>query len=142
MPCCAFAAFILSQVVLGFGALKRFVLRSDGAFDDAPSNSATESRLIGGAPALAEPSRRRYGWRMLTIAASVEILIANRRRIRLPPARSPSSTQDIRVERLRPGSKYAMRNGSEHAFTADNSGAASLFVELRGRTPIHIVPAN
>jgi hypothetical protein len=76
MPCCAFAAFILSQVVLGFGALKRFVLRSDGAFDDAPSNSATEWRLIGGAPALAEPSRRRYGWRMLAIAASVEILIA------------------------------------------------------------------
>ena len=35
MPCCAFAAFILSQVVLGFGALKRFVLRSDDAFDDA-----------------------------------------------------------------------------------------------------------
>jgi hypothetical protein len=25
--------------------------------------------------------------------------------------------QDIHVERLRPGSKYAMRNGSEHAFT-------------------------
>jgi len=49
---------------------------------------------------------------------------------------------DIRVERLRPGSKYAMRNGSEHAFAADNSGAASLTVELNGRTPIHIVPAN
>jgi hypothetical protein len=76
MPCCAFAAFILSQVVLGFGAIKRFVLRSDDAFDDAPSNSATEWRLIGGASAPAEPSRRRYGLRMLAIAASVEILIA------------------------------------------------------------------
>ena len=76
MPCCAFAAFILSQVVLGFGALKRFVLRSDDAFDDAPINSAAEWRLIGGAPALAEPSRRRYGLRMLAIAASVEILLA------------------------------------------------------------------
>jgi hypothetical protein len=34
-----------------------------------------------------------------------------------------------------------MRNGAEHAFTADNNGAASLSVELNGRTPIHIVPA-
>ena len=75
MPCCAFAAFILSQVVLGFGAVKRFVLRSDDAIDEAPINSATEWRLIGGAPAPAEPSRRRYGLRMFAIVASVEILI-------------------------------------------------------------------
>jgi hypothetical protein len=53
-----------------------------------------------------------------------------------------SGPQNIRIERLRPGSKYAMRNGTEHAFTADNNGAASLSVELNGRTPIHIVPAN
>ncbi|HVA78164.1 MAG TPA: hypothetical protein VNF27_09725 [Candidatus Binataceae bacterium] len=49
--------------------------------------------------------------------------------------------QEIRVERLRPGARYVMRNGSEHAFAADNNGAASLSVALRGRTPIHIVPA-
>jgi hypothetical protein len=59
----------------------------------------------------------------------------------LYPGANPGR-QDIRVERLRPGSKYAMRNGSEHTFTADNNGAASLSVELNGRTPIHIVPAN
>jgi hypothetical protein len=76
MPCCAFAAFIVSQVVLGFGAFKRFVLRSDDAFDDAPINSATEWRLISGAPALAAPSKRRYGLRILAIAASIEILLA------------------------------------------------------------------
>ena len=76
MPCCAFAAFIISQVVLAFGAFKRFVLRSEDAFDDAPNNSATEWRLICGASTPAEPSRRRYGLRMLAIAASVEILIA------------------------------------------------------------------
>ena len=29
MPCCAFAAFIISQIVLGFGAIKQFVLRSE-----------------------------------------------------------------------------------------------------------------
>jgi hypothetical protein len=50
--------------------------------------------------------------------------------------------QEIRIERLRPGAKYAMRHGSEHAFTADHNGTASLSVELHGRTPIHIVPAN
>jgi hypothetical protein len=50
--------------------------------------------------------------------------------------------QEIRIERLRPGAKYAMRYGSEQAFTADNNGTASLSVELHGRTPIHIVPAS
>ncbi len=50
--------------------------------------------------------------------------------------------QDIRIERLRPGAKYAMRSGSEHAFAADPDGTASLSVELHGRTPIHIVPAS
>ena len=76
MPCCAFAAFILSQVVLGFSAIKRFVLRSDDAFDDAPNNSATEWRLIGGAPAIAAPSSRRFGLGILAIAASIELLLA------------------------------------------------------------------
>jgi hypothetical protein len=75
MPCCAFAAFIVSQVVLGFGAVKRFVLRSSDAFEDAPSNFATEWRLIG-APVLAAPSRRRFGLRILAIAAAIEILLA------------------------------------------------------------------
>ena len=79
MPCCAFAAFIISQVVLGFGAIKRFVLRShnsDDSLDDAPSNPATEWRLIGGAPALAVPPVRRFGICTLAIAASIEILLA------------------------------------------------------------------
>jgi len=76
MPCCAFAAFIVSQIVLGFGAIRRFVLRSDDAFDDTPSNAATEWRLIGGASALAAPSRSRSGLRILAIAASIEILLA------------------------------------------------------------------
>ncbi len=76
MPCCAFAAFIISQIVLGFGAIKRFVLRSGDALDDAPSNPATEWRLIGGAPALATPSARRFGMRTLALAASIEILLA------------------------------------------------------------------
>ncbi|MDO8434079.1 MAG: hypothetical protein Q7S58_16905 [Candidatus Binatus sp.] len=52
-----------------------------------------------------------------------------------------STAQQIRIERLRPGAKYVMRNGAEHPFAADNSGAASLPIELHGRTPVHIVPA-
>ena len=59
----------------------------------------------------------------------------------LYPGAQPGA-QQIKVERLKPGANYAMRNGSDHAFTADNNGAASLPVELQGRTPIHIVPAN
>jgi len=80
MPCCAFAAFIISQIVLGFGAFKKFVLRSrddlGDSFDATPSNPATEWRLIGGAPALAVPPVRRFGVRTLALAASIEILLA------------------------------------------------------------------
>ena len=76
MPCCAFAAFIISQVVLGFGAIKGFVLRSGDTLDDAPSNPATEWRLIGDTSVLTAPSSRRFGLRTLAIAASIEILLA------------------------------------------------------------------
>ena len=77
MPCCAFAAFIVSQIVLGFGVIKRFVLRSGDRLDDALSNPATEWRLIGGPPALTGPqSSRRLGVRTLAIAASIEIVLA------------------------------------------------------------------
>jgi len=75
MPCCAFAAFIISQIVLGFGAIKRFVLRSDDSLDDVPSNPATEWRLIG-APAAEASSNHRFGIRALAFAASMEILLA------------------------------------------------------------------
>jgi hypothetical protein len=74
MPCCAFAAFIISQIVLGFGAIKRFLLRSEDSLSDAPNNPATEWRLTG-ASAIA-PSRRRFGVRTLAFAASIEILLA------------------------------------------------------------------
>jgi hypothetical protein len=76
MPCCAFAAFIISQIVLGFGAIKRFVLRRDDALDEAPRNPATEWRLIGAAPVRAASPGRRFGIRTLALAASIEILLA------------------------------------------------------------------
>jgi hypothetical protein len=75
MPCCAFAAFIISQIVLGFGAIKRFVLRSEDSLDDAPNNPATEWRLTGASTVMA-PSRRLFGIRTLAFAASIEILLA------------------------------------------------------------------
>ena len=76
MPCCAFAAFIVSQIVLGFGAVKKFLLRSgDPTADEIPSNPATEWRLIGGAAALATPPARRFGIRTLVLAASIEIVL-------------------------------------------------------------------
>ncbi len=76
MPCCAFAAFIISQIVLGFGAVKRFVLRRGDSLADAPNNPATEWRLIGASSATAGPSIRRFGVHALAIAASIEILLA------------------------------------------------------------------
>ncbi len=48
--------------------------------------------------------------------------------------------QQIKLERLKPGAAYAMSGGDEQSFTADASGTASLIVDLRGRTPLHVVP--
>jgi hypothetical protein len=59
----------------------------------------------------------------------------------LYPGAKPGS-QEIRIERLRPGAKYTTHNGSENAFAADHNGAASLSVELQGRTTLHILPAS
>jgi hypothetical protein len=75
MPCCAFAAFIISQIVLGFGAIKRFVLRRDDSLEAAENNPATEWRLNGDASALAASTPRRFGIRALALATSIEILL-------------------------------------------------------------------
>jgi hypothetical protein len=75
MPCCAFAAFIISQIVLGFGAFKGFVLRRDDSLEAAPNNPATEWRLNGGGPASAAPIPRGFGIRTLALATSIEILL-------------------------------------------------------------------
>jgi len=75
MPCCAFAAFIISQIVLGFGAVRRFVLRRDDSLEAAPNNPATEWRLERSAYALAAPTPRRFGIRALAFATSIEILL-------------------------------------------------------------------
>jgi hypothetical protein len=53
-----------------------------------------------------------------------------------------SGAHNIRLERLRPGANYVMRNGAEHRFTADNSGAADLQIDLRERTRAHIAPVS
>ncbi len=76
MPCCAFAAFIVSQIVLGFTVIKKSVLRSGDDLNEVSINPATEWRLIGGAPALPLPARRRVGLLTLALAASIEILLA------------------------------------------------------------------
>jgi len=73
MPCCAFAAFILSQVVLGFGVVKRLVLRSGDTINDVPANPATQWRLIGSIPEVPAPSGRRLGLRTIAFAASIEM---------------------------------------------------------------------
>ena len=51
MPCCAFAAFLLGQLLLGLAALKRLLLGRSAAAD-APLNVVVEWRL---APAAAGP---------------------------------------------------------------------------------------
>ncbi|MDR0839287.1 MAG: hypothetical protein LBN99_06550 [Oscillospiraceae bacterium] len=44
--------------------------------------------------------------------------------------------QSIKIERLKPGAEYTINGGD--AFSADADGAATLSVNLNGRTPLHI----
>ena len=72
MPCCAAAAFIIAQVMLGVDALRRFFFGSGSAA--VAGNPATEWRLD--APALALPkSSRILTPRRIAIAAVIEIVI-------------------------------------------------------------------
>jgi hypothetical protein len=46
--------------------------------------------------------------------------------------------QRLRLERLRPGALYALNGARENVCRADDTGAASIVVDLQGRTPVHI----
>lgn len=48
--------------------------------------------------------------------------------------------QSIGIERLVPGAGYEIRGSNERSFQADDKGCATLSVDLRGRTPLHILP--
>jgi hypothetical protein len=77
MPCCAFAAFILGQILIGFDGFKRFVLRRDAAI--VPDNAATEWRLIDARSPDAAPAHTFYSGRSvrwIAIAASLEMMLA------------------------------------------------------------------
>lgn len=46
--------------------------------------------------------------------------------------------QKVRIERLRPNAQYTLTGASEAVCRADETGAASIVVDLRGRTPVRI----
>ena len=78
MPCCAFAAAFIGQLILGLGAVRRALFGS--ADQSAARNDAVEWRLdsshsqaIEAAPRWAWA--RRLGVRGLAVAAVVELLI-------------------------------------------------------------------
>jgi hypothetical protein len=76
MPCCAFAAAVIGQLLLVVRAVKRWLL---GESADATRNAAVEWRLDGGSPIIETPrvswlaSRRVLGG--LAIAAALEIAL-------------------------------------------------------------------
>ena len=70
MPCCALAAFILGQVLIGLDGIKRFFGIAASA---TPNNPATEWRLNRIAPA--RNSRPRLGVRWAAVVAILEIAL-------------------------------------------------------------------
>jgi hypothetical protein len=87
MPCCAFAAFILSQIIVGLAAIKNFVLnRPADSLESIPDNPATEWRLVRDTatmPSITATSgstlRLPLGlsFRTIAIAASIEVLLVS-----------------------------------------------------------------
>jgi hypothetical protein len=76
MPCCAFAAFIVGQILLGLNAVKRFFFGASSNAD-VPDNPATQWRLSGAGPTTIAraPMRGRLGPRWIAVAAVIEIAL-------------------------------------------------------------------
>ena len=76
MPCCAFAAFLFSQLVLGLAAIKRIVLPSRTE-SRAQTNAVVEWRLAepGGASSSAIPRPRRLSMPIFALAALLELAL-------------------------------------------------------------------
>lgn len=76
MPCCAFAAFILGQILIGLDGFKRFVLRRDTSI--LADNAATEWRLLDNRSLATLPRGFFAGrsMRWIAIAASLEVALA------------------------------------------------------------------
>jgi len=72
MPCCAFAAFIIAQIVLGLDALKRFFFGR--GLKSLEFNAATEWRLDA-VSMTTSASARRLSPRWFAIAAAIELAI-------------------------------------------------------------------
>ena len=70
MPCCALAAFILGQALIGLDGIKRFFGIAASA---TPINPATEWRL--NSIALPRKSRPRLGVRWAAVVAMLEIAL-------------------------------------------------------------------
>ena len=58
MPCCAFAVFLVSQVLLGLAAVKRVVVGRGAGSDAAQRNATVEWRLGQAVPLACRPPRR------------------------------------------------------------------------------------
>lgn len=77
MPCCAFAAFIVGQILLGLNAVERFVFGASSIIE-VPDNPATQWRLFGvdsTAIAARATLRHRLGPRWIAVVAAVEIAL-------------------------------------------------------------------
>jgi hypothetical protein len=70
VPCCALAAFILGQVLIGLDGIKRFLGIATSA---APDNPATEWRL--GGDTTPRKSSPRLGFRWAAVVAILEIAL-------------------------------------------------------------------
>src|SRR5262249_425406 len=80
VPCCALAAFILGQVLIGLDGIKRFF---GIAVSAAPDNPATEWRL--GTVTTPRKSSPRVGFRWAAVVAILEIALVAGRAPPLPP---------------------------------------------------------
>jgi hypothetical protein len=83
---------------------------------------------------------------ILAEARYPEVLVARARSngedldLVLYPGTEPGR-RELRIERLTPGRHYQIRNGRDETVIADNGGAASIAVDLKERTALHLQPS-
>lgn len=80
MPCCAAAVFVLSQIWLGYSALRRLFFGAAVESAGAARNDVVAWGLFGSVPAPAPPARLarapRFSPRAIALAAALEIILA------------------------------------------------------------------
>ncbi len=97
MPCCALAAFVVGQIVIGFDAFKRFVLGARYAPKEPDVNPAAQWLLFAPGREETRAARGLRPLRWVAAAAALEVVLTAGAAYALRAHRAHPSAGDQRV---------------------------------------------